>query len=145
MLNFQEKNMNKAFFAFPVVVLSLTAHLAFAADDSAASAAGASAADASAKQAKQARIFKAADTNGDGGLSRDELAKTTSLQFDIIKANFEQMDINKDGKVTPEERDTWVEAQRKAQLEQMDANHDGTVTPEERDAWVKKQRYLFGK
>lgn len=129
--------MNKAIFAF-LIVASLTTHLAFAADDSAASA-------ASAKQAKEARKFKAADTNGDGGLSRDELAKTTVLQFELIKANFDQMDANKDGKVTPEEQGAWVEAQRKAQLEQMDANKDGTVTPEERDAWVKKQRYLFGK
>lgn len=141
--------MSKAIFAF-LIVASLTTHLTFAADAgstgaSAVSAADASAADASAKQAKQAHIFKAADTNGDGGLSRAELVKATSVQFDVIKANFDQMDTNKDGKVTPEERDAWIEAQRKAQFEQMDANKDGTVTPDERDAWVKKQRYMFGK
>ena len=93
--------MNKALLAFPVVVLSLIAHLAFAADDAAEKA----------KQDAMAR-FKAADTNGDGGLSRDELAKTTRFQFALIKANFDQMDANKDGKVTPEERDAWIEAQR---------------------------------
>lgn len=93
--------MNKAMLAIPVMVLSLTAHPAFAAD-------------AGAEQAKQdaSAGFKAADTNGDGGLSRDELAKTTRFQFRTVKANFDQMDANKDGKVTPEERDAWVEAQR---------------------------------
>lgn len=130
--------MNKAFFVFPFAILSLVTHFAFAADDAAEAAA----------KAKQARIFKAADLNGDGGVNRSELARATSAQFDIIKDNFDQMDTNKDGKVTPEERDAWVEAQRKALFDKMDTNHDGTVSPEERAAYIKAQeanRYKFGK
>ncbi len=132
--------MNKVILAFPVVVLSLVAHPAFAADDAAA--------DASAKKAKQARIFKAADTNGDGGLSKSELAKATSVQFDVIKDNFDKMDTNKDGKVTPEERDAWIEAERKALFDKIDTNHDGKVSPEEQAAYIKAQeaqRYKVGK
>lgn len=41
-------------------------------------------------------IFAVADTNGDGGLSFDEI---TTIQ----KRIFDQVDDNKDGKVTPEE------------------------------------------
>jgi len=92
--------MNKAILVFPVV-LSLAAHLAFAADPAP-------------KQAKPDPLaaFKAADTNGDGGLSRDELAKTPENAFKAIKANFDEMDTDKDGKVTPAEGNVWAMKQR---------------------------------
>lgn len=56
--------------------------------------------------------FKAADKNGDGGLSKEELAAVKG--FPTIRANFDAMDTNKDGKVTIAERDAWVEARRAA-------------------------------
>jgi hypothetical protein len=82
-------------------VFSFTANLAFSAD-------------AAIEPAKQAKpdAFKEADTNGDGGLSRDELAKTDASQFKIFKANFDEMDADKDGKVTMQEAKRWVTIQR---------------------------------
>ena len=94
--------MNKALLAFPVVALSLTVHLAFAADE----------APKNPKQAEFEAAFKAADTNGDGGLSQDELAKTPEGQFKAIKNNFEKMDVDKDGKVTIAEMQKWIANQR---------------------------------
>jgi hypothetical protein len=46
-------------------------------------------------------IFAVADTNGDGGLSFDEI---TTIQ----KRIFDQVDDNKDGKVTPEEVQSFM-------------------------------------
>lgn len=72
-----------------------------------------------AAKAKADASFKAADTNGDGGLSREELAK--SKEHGVITKNFDAMDTNKDGKVTLAERDAWVKAraaERKKQKQQ---------------------------
>jgi hypothetical protein len=100
--NLGEKIMNKAIFAFPIAAFFLTAHLAFAADE----------APKNPKQAEFEAEFKAADTNGDGGLSQEELAKTPEGQFKSIKNNFDKMDVNKDGKVTIEEMEKWIKNAR---------------------------------
>lgn len=63
-------------------------------------------------RAKWEAAFKAADKNGDGGLSKEELAAVKG--FPIIRNNFDAMDANKDGKVTIAERDAWLQAQRAA-------------------------------
>jgi len=63
-------------------------------------------------RAKWEAHFKAADKNGDGGLSKDELAK--SKGFPHIRDNFDAMDSNKDGKVTIAEHDAWQKAQNKS-------------------------------
>jgi hypothetical protein len=60
--------------------------------------------------AKWMAAFKAADKNGDGGLSKEELAKAKG--FGVMKKNFDAMDANKDGKVTPEERGAWGKANK---------------------------------
>jgi len=54
--------------------------------------------------------FKKADTNGDGALSKDEVAKAKGLP--AVKKNFDAMDTNKDGKVTVAERYAWEEARK---------------------------------
>jgi Ca2+-binding EF-hand superfamily protein len=66
-----------------------------------------------AKNSREAK-FKAADTNGDGGLSRDELSKAPADDFGAIRKNFDQMDANKDGKVTMDEQRAWAKARRAA-------------------------------
>lgn len=66
-----------------------------------------------AKDSREAK-FNAADTNRDGGLSRDELSKASASDFGAIRKNFDQMDANKDGKVTMDERRNWAKARRDA-------------------------------
>jgi hypothetical protein len=54
--------------------------------------------------------FKAADKNGDGALSKDELAAANPKDFSEMRKYFDQMDANKDGKVTEAERQAWIKA-----------------------------------
>lgn len=61
------------------------------------------------KQAREDR-FSAADTNKDGGLSREEARKAGG--FSNIEKNFDAMDANRDGKVTPEERRAYNKSTR---------------------------------
>jgi EF hand domain-containing protein len=68
--------------------------------------------DMQAAMAKWEAQFKAADKNGDGGLSKDELNQAKG--FPHIKQNFDAMDTNKDGKVTIEEHHAWEKANRAA-------------------------------
>jgi Ca2+-binding EF-hand superfamily protein len=56
--------------------------------------------------------FKAADKNGDGGLSKDEA--TAAKGFGQVKKNFDAMDTNHDGKVTIAEHDAWQTQQKAA-------------------------------
>ena len=64
------------------------------------------------RQAAFEARFKAADKNGDGGLTKAELGD--GKQFPAILKNFDAMDTNKDGKVTIAERDAWGKAQAAA-------------------------------
>jgi beta-glucanase (GH16 family) len=57
--------------------------------------------------------FKAADTNNDDGLSRDEIKAAKAAKkgdFSIIEKYFDEMDANHDGKVTIDERTAWGKA-----------------------------------
>ncbi len=94
--------MNRFIFAFPFAALFFASHFAFAAD----------AADVDKAKQEANERFKAADTNGDGGLSWEELMKTDKTQFFYMKGHFRKMDANGDGKVTPEERDAFIESER---------------------------------
>ena len=89
--------------------------------------------------------FKNADANGDGALTKEELGKAPGNRLLLMRAHFDEMDTNHDGKVSLEEQDAWAQAQMKAEFEAMDTNHDGKISPEEREAWQKKQRYMQGK
>ena len=143
--------MNKTLFT-SLVMAFFTAQLAtrpaFAADESTKISDAAKTEKATkAEKVRQWELtaFKKSDTNGDGGVTKEELGKAPGNRLQGIRDHFDEMDANHDGKVTLEEQDAWTRAQLKAELEQMDANHDGTVTPEERAAWLKAQSYKFGK
>lgn len=74
------------------------------------------------------KMFKAADTNGDGAISRAE--------FDASHAKrFKEMDANNDGKITRDEmnaaRKKMMEKFKNSRFDEADANHDGALTREE--------------
>jgi hypothetical protein len=55
--------------------------------------------------------FRAADKNGDGGLSRPEVE---AGKFPRVRDNFAAIDTNRDGKVTLNEVHAWRDAQKAA-------------------------------
>lgn len=74
------------------------------------------------------KMFKDADTNGDGAISRTE--------FDAVHAKrFKEMDANGDGKITRDEMKTghkkMMEKGKDARFDEADANHDGALSREE--------------
>jgi hypothetical protein len=54
--------------------------------------------------------FREADTDRSGGLSKAELAASKDGSFGQIKARFGEMDADKDGQVTLEERDRYLKS-----------------------------------
>jgi hypothetical protein len=56
--------------------------------------------------------FALADTDGDGGLSPEELARTGPFVFPEIKKNFSAMDTNADGAVSLQERAVFIRNRR---------------------------------
>ena len=44
--------------------------------------------------------FRKADVNDSGGVSRRELGKVSGIEFDFIEANFDGMDVDRDGQVS---------------------------------------------
>ena len=103
--------------------------------------------------------LKAADTNGDGMISKSEAAALPRLA-----AHFDAIDANHDGQVTFDELQAYHQAQRAAhgkalgkallgpngqvtrdeflqkagaRFDRMDANHDGVVTADEMHAAFK--------
>jgi Ca2+-binding EF-hand superfamily protein len=68
-------------------------------------------------------LFKSADTDKSGGLSKAELDKTPPAQFPEIKRRFSDMDANKDGQVSIEERDLFVEEAPRKAAERRSAAH----------------------
>ena len=74
--------------------------------------------------------FKAADKDGDGALTRDEAQRGMPALHRV----FDQVDANKDGKVTRAELEAAFQARARRQyqeFENIDSNRDGVVTYEE--------------
>ncbi len=74
--------------------------------------------------------FMAADKDGDGALNRDE----ARLGMPALGRVFDQVDANKDGKVTRAELEAAFQARARRQyqdFESIDSNRDGVVTREE--------------
>lgn len=70
--------------------------------------------------------LKAADTNGDGMISRDE-----ARALPKISAHFDQIDANKDGLVTFEELRASHQKGRGEHLKKADSDGDGRISREE--------------
>lgn len=71
----------------------------------------------------------AIDTNGDGVIDRAEAAK-----FPRLAARFDQLDQNKDGRLTADERPRPKAGKRGGHLQALDANKDGRISLAEAQA-----------
>ena len=73
--------------------------------------------------------LKAADTNGDGMISRQEAAALPR-----IAKNFDAIDANRDGQVTGEELRAFHKSQRAEHWKRLDTDGDGRVSKAEAQA-----------
>jgi len=73
--------------------------------------------------------LKAADTNGDGMISRQEAATLPR-----IAKNFDAIDTNRDGQVTTEELHAFHKQQRADHWKRLDTDGDGRVSKAEAQA-----------
>jgi Ca2+-binding EF-hand superfamily protein len=74
--------------------------------------------------------FRRIDANHDGYISREEATKAPAP---LLAANFDAIDINKDGKLSPQEAGAFWQMRRRgiARLMAADKNHDGALSKEE--------------
>lgn len=75
--------------------------------------------------------LKAADTNGDGLISKAE----AQAALPRLYAHFDQIDTNHDGQISPEELRAAHEQRKNAMFDRMDANHDGVISRDEFNAF----------
>jgi len=75
--------------------------------------------------------LKAADTNGDGLISKAE----AQAALPRLYAHFDQIDTNQDGQISPEELRAARQQVRNAMFDRMDANHDGVISRDEFNAF----------
>jgi len=89
--------------------------------------------------AVHARRFKEMDTNNDGKITRDEMKAMREKMMEKGKdARFDEADANHDGALTREEAEKMPMLSKN--FDKVDANHDGKVTREEMDAEMEKMR-----
>lgn len=65
--------------------------------------------------------FAKADTNKDGALNKREVDGAAAPGFPIMKKNFDAMDKDKNGKVTLDERDSFLKAEAQRQMDARQA------------------------
>lgn len=99
--------MNRILYSLVAAAFAVSA-LAAEGQGGKAKAAGATAQDA------WTELFRKADTDGSGGLSKAELARTDARILRGIKKNFDPMDTNKDGQVTIAERNAFLDSGKAA-------------------------------
>ena len=73
--------------------------------------------------------LRAADTNGDGMISREE-----AKAFPRLSQHFDQIDADKNGLISPEEMKAAHQARRNAAFDKLDANKDGVLSRDEFNA-----------
>jgi Ca2+-binding EF-hand superfamily protein len=83
-------------------------------------------------KARMLEKLKAADTNGDGMISREE----ANAALPMIATHFDEIDTNKDGFITLQEFGAAMKAMhhRHEGLKQLDKNGDGLISHEEAQA-----------
>jgi hypothetical protein len=85
---------------------------------------------------RQSERIMAADTDGDGKVSKAEFAAQMKGGRGNPDRMFAMMDANNDGFIDKDEIRTALTRR----FQRMDANHDGVVTPEERMAQRQQRR-----
>ena len=75
--------------------------------------------------------LKAADTNGDGLISKAE----ADASLPRLAKHFDQIDTNHDGQISPEELKAAHQNMKNAMFDKMDANHDGVISRDEFNAF----------
>ena len=75
--------------------------------------------------------LKAADTNGDGLISKAE----AQAALPRLAKHFDQVDTNHDGQVSPDELKAARQNMKNAMFDRMDANHDGVISRDEFSAF----------
>ena len=85
--------------------------------------------------------LKAADTNGDGLISKAE----AEAALPRLARHFDQIDTNRDGQLSPEELKAAHQNMKNAMFDRMDANHDGVISREEFNAFHAGHHHHHGK
>jgi Ca2+-binding EF-hand superfamily protein len=75
-------------------------------------------------------LFKKADTNGDGKISKDEAKANAPRLFE----HFDAIDTNKDGQITADEMRAFHEKRRAEHWKKLDTNGDGFISKDEAKA-----------
>jgi Ca2+-binding EF-hand superfamily protein len=76
------------------------------------------------------KVFQRIDTDHNGSISREEATKTSAP---LLAANFDAIDLNRDGKLSLQEVGAFWQMRRQAILRLMaaDKNHDGALSKDE--------------
>jgi Ca2+-binding EF-hand superfamily protein len=75
--------------------------------------------------------LKAADTNGDGLISKAE----AQAALPRLYKHFDEVDTNHDGQISKDELRAAHQAMRGKMFDKMDANHDGVISRDEFNAF----------